>query len=123
MRLSTSFTSILYLVIQNAKVPKINDDLAERSKLNKKDQNRSNDFNYFKNISDLCQKTMEKKKWIKTEQMLEALKNDPNNEQEYTHYLGGFSVPLVGSNTIKKRNSLVILPTGVNMTGTQKQNF
>lgn len=32
---------------------------------------------------------MEEKKWIKTEQMLEALKNDPDNEQEYTHYLGG----------------------------------
>lgn len=32
---------------------------------------------------------MEEKKWIKTEQMLENLKNDPNNEQEYTHYLGG----------------------------------
>lgn len=28
-------------------------------------------------------------KWITTEQMLEALKNDPDNEQEYTHYLGG----------------------------------
>ena len=33
---------------------------------------------------------MEEKKWITTEQMLEALKNDPDNEQEYTHYLGGF---------------------------------
>lgn len=32
---------------------------------------------------------MEEKKWIKTEQMLEALKNDPDNEQQYTHYLGG----------------------------------
>ena len=30
------------------------------------------------------------KKWIKTEQMLEALKKDADNEQEYTHYLGGF---------------------------------
>lgn len=29
-------------------------------------------------------------KWITTEQMLEDLKNDPENEQEYTHYLGGF---------------------------------
>ena len=26
---------------------------------------------------------MEQKNWIKTEQMLEALKNDPNNEHEY----------------------------------------
>jgi len=32
---------------------------------------------------------MEQKKWIKTEQMLAALKNDPDNEHEYTHYLGG----------------------------------
>ena len=32
---------------------------------------------------------MEEKRWIKTEQMLEDLKNDPNNEQEYTYYLGG----------------------------------
>ena len=32
---------------------------------------------------------MEEKKWITTEQMLEALKNDPDNEHEYTHYLGG----------------------------------
>ena len=32
---------------------------------------------------------MEKMKWITTEQMLEALKDDPDNEQEYTHYLGG----------------------------------
>ena len=32
---------------------------------------------------------MEKKEWITTEQMLQALKNDPNNEHEYTHYLGG----------------------------------
>jgi hypothetical protein len=44
MRLSTSVTSILYFVIQNAKVPKISDDLANRSKLNKKDQNRSNNL-------------------------------------------------------------------------------
>ena len=29
------------------------------------------------------------KKWISTEQMLEALKSDPDNEHEYTHYLGG----------------------------------
>ena len=32
---------------------------------------------------------MEKSKWIGTEQMLQALKNDPDNEQEYTHHLGG----------------------------------
>ncbi|MBR5656560.1 MAG: hypothetical protein IKW98_07755 [Prevotella sp.] len=32
---------------------------------------------------------MEERKWIKTEQMLEDLKNDPDNEHEYTHYLGG----------------------------------
>jgi len=36
-----------------------------------------------------AEKTMEEKKWIKTEQMLANLKNDPDNEQEYTHYLGG----------------------------------
>lgn len=42
-------------------------------------------------ISDLCQKkVMEEKKWITTEQMLQTLKNDPDNEHEYTHYLGGF---------------------------------
>lgn len=32
---------------------------------------------------------MEQKNWIKTEQMLEALKNDPNNEHEYRHWIGG----------------------------------
>ena len=29
------------------------------------------------------------KKWIKTEQMLEVLKSEPNVEQQYCHYLGG----------------------------------
>lgn len=29
------------------------------------------------------------KKWIKTDQMLEALKKDPDNEQQYRHWLGG----------------------------------
>ena len=32
---------------------------------------------------------MEGNNWIKTERMLEALKNDPNNEHEYRHWLGG----------------------------------
>ncbi len=27
--------------------------------------------------------------WMTTEQMMEALRNDPDNEHEYTHYLGG----------------------------------
>lgn len=36
-----------------------------------------------------AEKTMEQKKWMKTEQMLEVLKNDPNNEQQYAHNLGG----------------------------------
>ena len=30
-----------------------------------------------------------KKKWIKTEQMLEVLKSEPDIEQQYCHYLGG----------------------------------
>ena len=34
-------------------------------------------------------KIMEEKKWIMTEQMLENLENDPDNEQEYTYYIGG----------------------------------
>ena len=38
--------------------------------------------------STFSSKTMERK-WIKTEQMLEALKNDPDNEQEYCHLIGG----------------------------------
>ena len=29
------------------------------------------------------------KKWIKTEQMLEGLKGEPDVEQQYCHYLGG----------------------------------
>ena len=29
------------------------------------------------------------KKWIKTEQMLEMLKGEPDVEQQYCHYLGG----------------------------------
>ncbi len=32
---------------------------------------------------------MKDKKWITTEQMLEALKYAPNNEQEYRRVLGG----------------------------------
>ena len=32
---------------------------------------------------------METKKWITTEQMLNDLKNDRDNEQEYTRSLGG----------------------------------
>ena len=32
---------------------------------------------------------MEEKKWITTEQMLEALKNDPDNEHEYNLSLAG----------------------------------
>ena len=32
---------------------------------------------------------MEKNNWITTEQMLEDLRNDPDNEQEYTHYICG----------------------------------
>lgn len=32
---------------------------------------------------------MNQKNWIKTEQMLEALKNNPNNEHEYRHWIGG----------------------------------
>ena len=31
---------------------------------------------------------MEEKRWITTEQMLEALKNDPDTEQQYCRYLG-----------------------------------
>lgn len=38
--------------------------------------------------STFAKKAMEKK-WITTEQIIEALKNEPDNEQEYTHYLGG----------------------------------
>lgn len=29
------------------------------------------------------------KKWIKTEQMLEELRQEPDTEQQYTHFLGG----------------------------------
>ncbi len=32
---------------------------------------------------------MNEKKWITTEQMLDELKNEPDNELQYTHYLGG----------------------------------
>ncbi len=28
-------------------------------------------------------------KWIKTEEMVEMLKQEPNTEQEYSHYIGG----------------------------------
>ncbi len=28
-------------------------------------------------------------KWIKTEQMLETLRNEPDTEQQYCHHLGG----------------------------------
>ncbi len=33
---------------------------------------------------------MEKQNWIKTEQMLKNLENDPDNEHEYRRWLGGF---------------------------------
>lgn len=36
-----------------------------------------------------AEKVMKTIEWIKTEYMLEALRNDPDNEQEYTHFLGG----------------------------------
>lgn len=36
-----------------------------------------------------AEKVMEEKKRITTEQMLQALKNDPDNEQQYCHYLRG----------------------------------
>ena len=39
-------------------------------------------------FASFVEKTMEKK-WITTGQMLEELRNDPDNEQQYTHYLGG----------------------------------
>ena len=32
---------------------------------------------------------MEDKKWITTEQMLEVLRNEPDNEQQYCHHIGG----------------------------------
>ncbi len=32
---------------------------------------------------------MKEQKWIKTEQVIECLKNEPNVEQEYRHHLGG----------------------------------
>ena len=34
-------------------------------------------------------KTLDKTKWVKTEEVVEFLKNDPDNEHEFTHYLGG----------------------------------
>lgn len=34
------------------------------------------------------QKKMEKK-WVKTEEMLEALRSEADTEQQYCHYLGG----------------------------------
>ena len=74
--------------ISYAKLLKISDDIENRSKLNKKDQNRSNSFGFLSGISDLCRKkVMEEKKWITTEQMLENLKNDANHEHEYYLWL------------------------------------
>ena len=35
------------------------------------------------------QKTRMEKKWITTEQLLQSLKNDPDNEHEYRRWLGG----------------------------------
>ena len=32
---------------------------------------------------------MENKKWITTEQMLEVLKNEPDTDQQYCHYICG----------------------------------
>ena len=59
-----------------------------RSKLSKFDLNRSKMFVCLPSISYLRSKKMEKK-WLKTEQMLDALKGEPNVEQQYCHYLGG----------------------------------
>ncbi len=42
-----------------------------------------------KKIYDLCRKKLWIKKMITTEQMLEALKNDPDNEHEYNLAIAG----------------------------------
>lgn len=34
-------------------------------------------------------KTLDKTKWVKTTDVVEFLKSDPDNEHEFTHYLGG----------------------------------
>lgn len=44
---------------------------------------------FQKDLRPLLKRVMGKKKWIKTEQMLEELKKDANNEHEYRHWLGG----------------------------------
>ena len=47
---------------------------------------------------------MKKNKWIKTEQMIKALKKDSDNEHEYRHWLGGilFSTHWLLYNSNKK---------------------
>lgn len=47
---------------------------------------------------------MKKNKWIKTEQMVKALKKDSDNEHEYRHWLGGilFSTHWLLYNSNKK---------------------
>ena len=48
-----------------------------------------NHFYHKKRSTNFAQKVMKEKRWIKTEQMLEVLKNDADNEQEYTLSIGG----------------------------------
>ena len=47
-----------------------------------------NSFVFSAGSSTFAVKKMEKK-WIKTEQMLEVLKAEPDVEQQYCYYLGG----------------------------------
>ena len=65
---------------------------------------------------------MEEKKWIKTEQMLEDLMNDPNNEQEYTHFKVESYVPLIGWFMIQRNANSEIQPIGIIIAGTLKQS-
>ena len=53
----------------------------------------------------MAKRIMEKKNWITTEQMLEELRNDADNEHEYRHYICGclFSTHWLIYNSKRKR--------------------
>ena len=57
------------------------------------------------------------KKWIKTEQMLEALKSEPNVEQQYCHYLGGILRSTHWLEYSSKKTSMVIPQIGLTIRG------
>ena len=63
------------------------------------------------------------KKWVKTEEMLEALRSEADTEQQYCHYLGGMLRSTHWLEYSSKRQKLGIPQIGLTTHGIQNQNF